>query len=109
MTSSFLEKSSIMTEILEIENRINKITSNIKYRELSNGLKILELQRSGFGYVTLPDPDNLKQEIRVRRKSKETQIIISKYKNLIKEYEIELSMLEDKKKKLHAQKFPKKK
>ncbi|MCW4050129.1 MAG: hypothetical protein NWE89_10390 [Candidatus Bathyarchaeota archaeon] len=108
MTSSFREKSSIMTEILQIERQIKTITENSRYRKLRNGLQVLELQRPGFGYVTIPDPNNLEQEIRVRRKSKETQNIITQYKKLIKEYEIELFMLEEKKKNLNAQKFPRK-
>ncbi len=82
-----VEKSPL-ERILEIDKEINLIKNDITYMKIRNGLKKINGFHQGNRIISVPSPQNTRNEIRVRRRSK-------RMKSIKKIYEKRLSAFED--------------
>ena len=98
-------KSSILEEILKIDYEINQLKTDTAYLKFRKNLKKLENTTFGKAFVTTPDPDNLKDEIKLRRRSKEIKDVILRYKDKCLEYEEKIDELYRRKLKLKDRLF----
>ena len=63
-------EKSPLERILEIDKEINLIKNDITYMKIRNGLKKINGFHQGNRIISVPSPQNTRNEIRVRRRSK---------------------------------------
>ena len=91
---------------MKIEQILQSIESNLKFRKMRNNLNILESNRFGSRYIRIGSPENLERMIELRRYSKEMYDLIHRYKNGLEKYENRIEKLNREKKQLKKELFP---
>jgi hypothetical protein len=91
---NFLSRTSILKDILKIENEIKKIQHNSQFRILSRNLRQLK-SHYNRGYISVPSPDNFETTIKVRKDSQEMMELVTKYQEKYDEFSERLFELQE--------------
>jgi len=97
--------NSTLQEILKIDRKIKRITSDSDYRKIKKNIDILKNRRFGNRSMTIPLPEDMEQNIQVRRHSDELRDIIKRYEAKETEYKERLNKLYKKRRKLKKKLF----
>jgi hypothetical protein len=92
--------------IMEIDQNLHIIESNVMFRKMRNNLNILETKTFGSRYIKIGSPENLEKMIELRRYSKEMDEVILGYKKGLEKYEDRIGKLHSEKKQLQNELFP---
>jgi len=105
MMKGLASRTSMLKEILEVEVEIEQIKRNPTYMKIAQNLK--RLNRMGFGnpVMTIPSPDDLNRNLKVRRHSNEMKEIMYRYEKWQLEYEKKIKDLRKRRKDLEKQLF----
>ena len=95
---------SPLERILKIDRDIDRIKKDTTYIRIRKGLKTLG-DFQGKRFVSIPSPLDVGKEIKLRRRSKELKSVETAYKELISEFEAEITLLRRKKAALEVQIF----
>lgn len=99
------DKTSILEEILKIENEINRLRKDSTYMKIKNNLKKLERTNIGNRIVYILSPDDLERKIEVRKRSKEMKSIKERFQEQLLGFEEKLGSLRRDRKNLVKQLF----
>ena len=102
---TFTRRSRLM-RIMEIDQNLHTIESNVMFRKMRNNLNILETKTFGSRYIKIGSPENLENMIELRRYSKEMDEVILGYKKGLEKYEDRIGKLHSEKKQLQNELFP---
>ena len=91
---------------MRIEQILQSIYSNVKFRKMRNNLNILESKTFGSRHIRIGNPENLEKKIELRRYSKEMHDVIQRYKEGMEKYENRIEKLNQEKKQLQKELFP---
>jgi hypothetical protein len=91
---------------MRIEQILQSIDSNVKFRKMRNNINILESNRFGSRYIRIGSPENLERMIELRRYSKEMYDLIQGYKAGLEKYENRIEKLNLEKRQLQKELFP---
>lgn len=98
-------KTSILEEILKIDDEIKQIKTDSTYLKIKRNLQNLESISFGNPIINTQCPDNLDKKLRIRRHSKEMKDIIQRYRDRQLEFEDKMNKLYSRKKTLEEQIF----
>ena len=99
------DRRSILQEILENDAHINTMRRDPVYARIKNNLDKLEKRRFGSVTVNVPSPDDPGKVVEVRCNSSEMREIISKYKEMRAEFDVQIGELLVRKTSLQEQLF----
>jgi hypothetical protein len=91
---------------MKIEQALQSIDSNLKFRKMRNNLNILESKAFGSRYIRIGSPENLEKMIELRRYSEEMYEVIHRYKEGLEKYENRIEKLNQEKTLLQKELFP---
>jgi hypothetical protein len=91
---------------MKIEQALQSIDSNRKFRKMRNNLNILESKAFGSRYIRIGSPENLEKMIELRRYSEEMYEVIHRYKEGLEKYENRIEKLNQEKTLLQKELFP---
>ena len=86
-------KKSPLEKILEIDKEISQIKNDATYVKIRNGLKKINSFHQGNRYISIPSPQDVKTEIRIRRQSKRMKSVITMYESRLSAFEEKISSL----------------
>lgn len=86
-------KKSNLEKILEIDKEISQIKNDSTYMKIRNGLKKLNSPHSGYRFVTIPSPQDVKKEIKIQRRSKKMKSVKMMYKERLYAFEEKINSL----------------
>ena len=90
------KNKSSLQKIIEIDKKIGKIKRNKNYLQIKKSIKKLEEFHIANKFITIPSPQNIEKEIRIRRRSRDFDEIKKMYKIKLGEFEEEiLTLLEE--------------
>jgi len=72
---------------MEIDDEIKRIKSDSTYRRVRRNLRILKESRTGGRLIRVRSPDDIESFIMVRRNSDEMKEVLSKYEDMVEEYD----------------------
>ena len=99
------DRRSILQEILKNEAQIKNLRRDPVYRKIMHNLDKLEKRRFGSVTVNIPSPDDTEKVVEVRCNSPEMREIISKYKEMLAEFDVQIGELLIRKASLQKQLF----
>ena len=97
-------RADALIRIMQIEDRIKKLISSKKYRNIQNSITLLK-RNSGNAIFMVNNPENPEKLVEVRRNSKESQRFLAIYEHQLNEYQTLLGKLGEKKKTLTFELF----
>lgn len=80
-------RKSTLIKIMEIDDEIKRIKSDSTYRRVRRNLRILKESRTGGRLIRVRSPDDIESFIMVRRNSDEMKEVLSKYEDMVEEYD----------------------
>jgi len=90
--------------IMQIDARIKNLLSSKKYRNIQKSVTLLK-RNYGNALFSVPNPENPKKLVEVRRNSKESKKFLAIYETQLNKYQILLDELGKKKKNLTTELF----
>lgn len=99
------KRSTVLEEILNLDKEIIQLRNDSTYRKIRKSIEKLENRSFGSRTVSIPAPDNLDEEIEVRKRSEEMSSIKQRYKDRLHEFEEKLDSLHRERKILVEQIF----
>jgi hypothetical protein len=102
------DENSPLEEILKIEKDIIRLKRNTNYMKIRKGLQKLESMSLGNRLISIPSPQNLQKEIRIRRRSKEMKSIKKMYIERLSEFDQKIGTLYEEKEALEEEIFDRK-
>lgn len=101
MTST---RSSSLIKIMRIEDQVNKVSKNRRYRQIQENVKKLK-STIGSSVIDILNPENMEKNITVRRNSDEAKTYLEAYEHMLMEYDVLMSELSKEKKRLRSKLF----
>jgi hypothetical protein len=98
-------KNSILSQILEIDREIKRITRDSTYRKITKTLDMLNNDRFGRRNIIIPSPDDLDSNIEIRKHSQELREVIEKYQIRRDAYKEKLTELHTRRRELKRKLF----
>ena len=86
-------KNYSLEKILEIEKKISQIKKDKTHLKIRNGLKKINNINERKRFLTIPSPQDVKKEIRIRRRSKEMKSVRKLYEKRLSEFDEKISSL----------------
>lgn len=105
MVNHISDKTSILEEILKIENEINRLKKDPTYMKIKNNLKKLEGTNIRNRIVYILSPDDLEKKIEVRKCSKKMKSIKERFQEQLLGFDKNLGSLRRDRKNLVKQLF----
>jgi hypothetical protein len=99
------KRSTVLEEILNLDKEIIQLRNDSTYRKIRKSIEKLENRSFGSRTVSIPAPDNLDEEIEVRKRSEEMSSIKQRYQDRLHEFEEKLDSLHRERKILVEQIF----
>jgi hypothetical protein len=87
------KNKSSLEKIIEIDKKIGKIKRDTNYRKIKKSIKLLEEFHIANKFITIPSPQNIEKEIRIRRRSRDFDEIKKMYRTELGKYEEEIFTL----------------
>ena len=97
-------RSSVLLQILQIENKLKQLVSSNKYKKIRRNVTILKNQ-SGRAMMELDDLDIENRKIMVRRNSTTAKEYLVRYQNMLDKFESRISQLGLERKSLNKELF----
>lgn len=97
-------RSSALREIMKIEKEINDMITSSRYRKMEENISILNNQ-SGSALIIVEPPGNEGRAERIRKNSKEANEYLLEYMEMRTGYNLKLTSLNKRKKKLREELF----
>ena len=99
-----ISRSHVLSQIMEIDKRISRVSKSVRYRKVQEYASLLS-GTSGNVLVTVEDPKNMGELVRVRRNSPMGKEYLASYESLLREYNDMFNKLEGLKKGYSEQLF----
>ncbi len=101
MTSS---RSSDLIKIMRIEDQVNRVSKNRRYRQIQENVKKLK-STYGSSVVDISNPEAMDKMITVRRNSEKAKEYLETYEHMLMEYDVLMGELGKEKKRLRSKLF----
>ena len=97
-------RSSALTKIMQIEERIKKVRKSPRYKHIQRNIQVLQ-GKTGNRMIAVENPDEMEKTVTIRRNGEESKNYLAKYQTKMLEYDVLINELGKKKKSLTAELF----
>lgn len=98
------KRSTALIEIMRIEDQVNRVTKDKRYRRIQENVKALKTSY-GRSVVKIGNPENMEKLISVRKNSEDAKGYLKTYELMLYEYDVLMLELRKQKSKLRNKLF----
>jgi hypothetical protein len=98
------KRSTALIEIMRIEDQVNRVTKDKRYRRIQENVKALKTSY-GRAIVKIGNPEDMEKMITVRKNSVDAKGYLKTYELMLFEYDVLMLELRKQKSKLRKQLF----
>ena len=97
------KKSSILIDIMQVEEKLRKLKQDNSYRKMKQVIQQFSLMRGTL--ITVPSPENFDKQITLRKNSEEFKNAFAQYEDRISGYTERFQKLSEERRTLEKQLF----
>ena len=101
-----LDRNKILEDILDLEVQMSIMKKNPTYKVIQRNLRYLEEKRFGSKDITVDSPEDLGVKLSMRRNSLEFKNTILRYREKQTEFNEQMNVMTNRRKRLINQLFP---
>ena len=89
-------RSSTLTQIIKIDQRVQKTLKSTRYRSIQHNLRTLK-NTTGHAIITVQDPQDMTKRITLRKNSEKAKQLLQRYQQLSDQYQRQFKELQKQK------------
>ena len=98
-------RSSTLTQIIKIDQKVQKTIKSTRYRNIQRNLRTLK-NTTGPSIITVQDPQDMTKNLTLRKNSQKAKQLLQRYQQLSDQYQTQFKKLQKQKNTLKETLFP---